>query len=246
MMDIKIEISGGISDEDAAVLRAIAGQPAGDPDAAVAEAYQRGLAAGQGDDPRRALGYQLLETVDAIREKGGSAFVAGGTVLIQRVPQLNVGECEAAEHEERDSDERSAAEEDRDHEAAAMAAVHSTEATPQGRTVSPYGFANPDREPFKPSPGKKRRSSDEVAEDKAYEERQKGAQAGQAAAAEAQQQAVPDLETALEQSSPFPQNPAPEPQYGQQPSPFPPPAEQQPAPMPQAPTAPSAENPFNF
>jgi len=150
------------------------------------------------------------------------------------------------------------------------AARQSSEA-PEEQRVSPYGFANPDREPGKPSPGKQRRTSAEVAEDKAYEERQKGAQAGQAAAAEAQQQGVdpradinrphphgvdqgvseadyapPATDQGFVQQSPFPSQGAPDlvsAAQGQQQSPFPP---QQAPQAPQQPTAPPQGDPFNF
>lgn len=95
---------------------------------------------------------------------------------------------------------------------------------PEGRTTSPYGFADPNREPGKPRPGKSRRNSDEVAEDEAYFAGQ-----SEGPAPEPQQAAQEPQEPAAVQE---PQQAAP--------------VQEEPAQAPQA-TAPApGPSPFNF
>lgn len=94
-----------------------------------------------------------------------------------------------------------------------------------GRAVSPYGFADPNREPGKPGEGRKRRTKAEMAEDEAYEAQVSGGDAPQ------------------EEQAPQPGQPEEEPeQLEEEPeAPQAPQAPQAP-PVQQAPTS----SPFNF
>lgn len=87
-----------------------------------------------------------------------------------------------------------------------------------GRTVSPYGFADPDREPGKPGEGRKRRTKAEMAEDEAYEAAQRNEEPEEP-------QEAPELEEEPEEEAEQPEEEAP-------PAP----------PVQQAPTS----SPFNF
>lgn len=149
---------------------------------------------------------------------------------------------EAAEPEEFSQAEH---EEDRDHEAAAMAAVYGEQSAAPApsqaaeQRVSPYGFADPDREPGKPGGGRKRRTKAEMAEDEAYEARK-----AQQVTEEPQADAEPQAPVA---ESPFPPQQAPPAdlvQAAQQGNPFPPQQEQPQAAPAQAP--PPSSSPFNF
>lgn len=99
-----------------------------------------------------------------------------------------------------------------------------------GRAVSPYGFADPNREPGKPGEGRKRRTKAEMAEDEAYEAAQRNEEPEEQAEEEAEEQAE---EQAPEAPMPAPAQQEEQPQVAPQPEQAPP-------------VAPATSSPFNF